>query len=182
MIYLSAGHNFKALNPDPGAIGNGYKESELTRELRDMVAAELKSRGFPYILDKDSETLGEYISRIKPGSGSVLCEIHFNAAGPDATGAEVLVKEGASKHSNELAKEMSAAISDTVGIKNRGAKDESSSHRGRLGILHTLSGIAVLPEICFISNANDVQLYQSKKNQLATSIALLLIKYENLNS
>lgn len=177
MIYLSAGH----YNQDPGAVANGYKEADLTKDLRGLIIANLIAMKAKYITDEDSESLGQYIRRIKPGTGSVLCELHFNAsANAKATGAECLYGRNAGAYSKELAKEISDTIADDLSIANRGAKSEAHSARGRLGILHTKAGIAVLPEICFISNKTDMANYQKNKIQLAHNIAQLLVKYDKL--
>lgn len=177
MIFLSAGHH----NADPGAIGNGYKEADLTKELRDLIVKEIKRIGGQVITDDDKETLAQYIGRIKPGSGSVLCELHFNSvADPKATGVECLHADAGSADSKRLSAEISNTISQSLGIKDRGAKSESQSHRGRLAILRTPAGIACLPEICFISNPDDVRKYQEKKTQLAACIAHILVAYDKL--
>lgn len=179
MIYLSAGHHFKAGKADPGAVGNGYKENELTRELRDLTVAAITRKGGDVITDKDSETLGEYVARIKPGSGSVVCEIHFNAsANPQATGAESLYKTGADLMSRQLSAEISAMLADLMCIKNRGAKSEEESARGRLAILRTKAGLSCLPEICFISNKSDMESYQAAKHEIAECLADILIIYD----
>lgn len=178
-IFLSAGHHFAPGKPDPGAIGNGYKESELTRELRGLIANEINYLGGLVILDKDTETLGEYIKRIQPGSGSVVCEIHFNAsASASASGTECIFKQGADLDNRQLAGAISGAIARICGIMDRGAKDETSSHRGRLAILHTAAGLSCLPEICFISNKEDMAKYQANKRQVARGIAQILVEYD----
>jgi N-acetylmuramoyl-L-alanine amidase len=177
MIYLSAGHHLS----DPGAIANGYKESQLCIELRDLIKQELIQKGASFISDRDYETLIAYINRIKPGSGSVLCELHFNAStNTRATGTEVLYATGI--ESQNLAKDLSQVIAELIGIPNRGAKDEAQSARGRLAVLRTKAGIAVLPEICFISNKLDMDAYQKNKNKVAKAIASYLIHYDKLKS
>ena len=177
MIYLSAGHFFG----DPGAINaTGVKEADLTMELRSLIAAELTKLGASFVLDKDTENLSQYISRIKPGSGSVVCDIHFNAGQPTANGVETLVKTGANHGENLLAAEINKVLVDVCGLRNRGVKTEADSHRGRLGILHTAAGISVLPEICFISNVSDLGRYQGKKEAVAKGIAAALKKYDDL--
>lgn len=183
MIYLSAGHHFNPEKADPGAVSGKWKESELTQELRDLTLRELKKRGVSAITDKDYETLGQYISRIKPGSGSVVCEYHFNASdNKSATGTEAIYQRGADRVNRQLASEVSAVVAHLAGIKDRGAKPESESARGRLAILNTNAGISVLPEICFISNEMDMAKYQVAKHQIAESIAEILIKFDNMRS
>lgn len=176
MIYLSAGHH----NSDPGAVANGYKESELCIKIRDAVAKELDKRGYKYILDKDSETLSQYIARIKPGSGSVVCDIHFNAvANSTATGVEVFYKNDNSK---PIAASLSAELARVQGLKDRGAKGPKESNRGSLAILNTKAGIAVLPEIGFISNKNDLKAFFDNFDKVINVIACNLIYAENLYS
>lgn len=179
MIFLSAGHHFKAGKADPGAVSNGYKENELTRELRDLAVAAILRKGGDVITDKDSETLGEYTSRIKPGSGSVVCEIHFNAsANPQATGTESLFKTGADLMSRQLSAEISKMVSGLTGLRDRGAKSEEESARGKLAILRTKAGLSCLPEICFISNKTDMEKYQAAKHEIAECLADILIIYD----
>ncbi len=177
MIFLSAGHH----NADPGAVANGIKESDLTKELRALIAVYLKSKNHGVILDLDSETNSQYQSRIKPGDGSVLCDLHFNASPKaSATGTEVIVANNANGIELKLAAELAAGTAKILGITNRGVKTESQSARGKIGILNLKAGIDCLIEVCFISNPSDVEKYQAKKIELARFYGNLLIQYDNL--
>lgn len=173
-IYLSAGHS----NSDPGAVSNGFKESDLTKQLRDTILPHLQARDARVIKDLDSESLKQYIDRIKPGTGSILCDLHFNAGPPTANGIEVLVSNDAKNTERELAMEICAAGSKICGLRNRGVKTESQSARGKLGLLHTAAGISVLVEVCFISNRDDLGKYLDNINPFAAEIARLLVKYD----
>jgi N-acetylmuramoyl-L-alanine amidase len=139
---------------------------------------ELRAKEASFILDKDTETLAEYLKRIKPGSGSVVCELHFNAAGPAASGIEALTADNPTSASKMLAADMAASGAVTMGIPNRGVKTESESHRGKLGLMREPAGIIVLVEVCFITNINDLHSYFANKQQLAKAWADLLIKYD----
>lgn len=174
MIYLSAGHH----NTDPGAVANGFKEADLTKDLRDLIVAELTASNQKVILDKDWETNGQYQSRIKPGSGSVVLDLHFNAATPSATGTEVFVSNNANDNSLAFAKELADVTAYVMGISNRGVKREIQTRHKRLGILHVGAGISALAEVCFITNAAEMQKYQCAKKQLAKEYAKILIKYD----
>lgn len=178
MIFISAGHH----NADPGAVGNGYKEADLTKELRDLTVKNLVALGGKFIVDNDYETLGQYLARITPGSGSVLCEFHFNAGPPTATGAETLIPANPNKNEKALAKEINDTLVSIMGIKDRGVKTEADSQHKRLAVMHDGAGMSILPEICFISNADDMKRYQANKEQLARKMAEILIKYDNLIS
>lgn len=176
VVYPSAGHN----NSDPGAIAGGLKEADLTKELRNLISAQLNVKGHKHVMDNDTETNSQYQARIKPGSGSVLVDHHFNAAAnSSATGTEVLVASDASTLSRAMATELAAGTAKILGVPNRGVKSETQSPRGRLGILHTAAGIACLVEVCFISNPADLAKYKAKKNELAKFYAEIYIKYDN---
>lgn len=180
MIFTSAGHNNGGIKIDPGAIGNGRREADLTVEFRNLVTAELSKKGAKFIVDNDTERLGEYLSRIKTGSGSVVLEFHFDASvNPKATGATVLIETDADANDRSFAKELLHATSSTLNIKSRGVLSESESHRGSLGLMKE-DGILALLEICFISNINDLIAYDANKNILAEKIAAILLKYEAL--
>lgn len=176
--YPSAGHN----NADPGAVALGYKEADLTKDARSIIAANSKAEDL--IMDKDFETNSQYQKRIKPGDGSVVLDIHFNAGSPRATGTECFVnaKDFANQNSMsyKMAKEICEVTSKILGIGNRGVKSESSSQHKRLGILNLGAGCAVLWEICFITSAIDMPKYLQKKQELLKQIAVILKKYDDM--
>lgn len=176
MIYLSAGHH----NADSGAVGNGYKESDLTKEVRNLIFKNLDSTSV--IQDKDSETNSQYQNRIKPGSGSVVFDIHFNSGPATATGVECFVNVADFKDKNSLSFKLAAEICELTArilkIKNRGVKAENTSQHTKIGILNLKAGISVLWEVAFISNENDMSQYQANKAQLTKEIASLLKKYD----
>jgi N-acetylmuramoyl-L-alanine amidase len=98
MIHISAGHTSKGLKQDPGAVGNGYREADLTVEFRDLVIAELEKANVEYIKDHDDERLAEYLKRIQTGNGSVVIEYHFDAAASTtATGTTALIEAEADR-------------------------------------------------------------------------------------
>jgi len=180
MIYTSAGHNPGGLRIDPGAIGNGKREADLTVEFRNLVIEELKKSGAKYISDNDSERLGDYLKRIQTGSGSVVLEFHFDASvNSKATGATALVGVDADDNDKAFARDILYATVSTFGIKNRGVLSEADSHRGRLGLMRE-KGIMALLELCFISNPDDLKAYDLHKAELAGKIADILIKYDAL--
>lgn len=180
MIYASAGHNPGGLKIDPGAIGNGKREADLTVEFRNLVIEQLKKSGAKYISDNDSESLGQYLKRIQTGSGSVVLEFHFDAAAStSATGCTALIGSDADMNNKAFAKELVEVTASILQIKNRGVLSEADSHRGRLGLMRE-SGIVSLLEICFISNPADLSAYEKHKTELAVKIAAILIKYESV--
>jgi len=171
MIWLYAGHN----NGDCGAIANGVKEADLTKELRNLVKQKLDAKGVKVTIDDDADNLITTIKKTKSTENDVIIDIHFNSsASVSATGVETLIPDRFTVKEQNLAKIISAGIAKTLGIKDRGVKTEIDSHRGRLGILHP-AGTNVLIEVCFISNLKDLQSYQIKKNLVADVIVNSLI-------
>lgn len=175
-IYISAGHS-NVLSRDRGATGNGFIEGELAVEQRDLIKKELIKLGVTPIVDGDNTILSQSINFFKnlTSSDSIVLDLHYNAATPQATGVEVLIPSKNTQFEKELAKEITDKISDVLGIKNRGVKTEAQSHHGRLGWMR-LTGENILVETCFISNKNDMQRYQENKCVLAKEIALILYK------
>jgi N-acetylmuramoyl-L-alanine amidase len=170
MIYLSAGHTPKGLHPDPGAIGNGYKEAELTVELRDLIVALLKERNVPVWIDDDTQRLPDVLKAITSTEKDVVCDLHFNAGPAGATGVEILVPARHTDKEMTFARSLCADMAQRMCIKHRGVKTEADSQHGSLGIMREL-GINLLIEVCFISNANDMRAYQFNKTALAMDIA-----------
>lgn len=178
--FISAGHNPKGIKVDPGAVGNGYTEAALAVEFRNLVVQELLKRKVKVITDKDDERLGDYLKRIQTGSGSVVLEFHFDAAASStATGTTSLFGSDADRLDKAFAKELVDTSSQVLGIKNRGAKSESESHRGSLGLMRE-QGIVSLLELCFISNPDDLKKYHTAKKALAIKIADIVERYEKM--
>lgn len=179
MIFISAGHNPKGIKTDPGAVANGYKEADLNVIIRDLVIRELKRLNVAFVSDRDDESLGDYLTRIKTGNGSVVLEFHFDAAAPTATGTTALIEADADRLDKAFAKELADTTAMTLGIRNRGVKSETESHRGRLALMRE-EGIICLLEVGFITNKQDMILFMANKEVLAMRIAQILIKYEKM--
>jgi N-acetylmuramoyl-L-alanine amidase len=165
-LFVSAGHSYS----DSGAVGNGHTEADIVLKLRDAICDELEGR---VSYDRDGER-GQNLPLRKAiqmaSSHDVSIELHCNAFyNPAATGVETL-----SAHENmPLGAALCEAISDTLGIANRGAKSEGSGQHSRLGFVSTGGGIIV--ELFFISNPSDVAAYYRSKGALAQAIARVLI-------
>lgn len=174
VVYPSAGHHDK----DPGAVYNGVKEADKTKELRNLISKYLGAH--KHIMDRDWETNREHQNRIKPGSSSVLADHHFDAStNTTASGVGVFVANNASVNSKTMAKEVVDGLSELIGIPNRGVRTESQSGRGRIGILHLGAGISILVEVCFISNPCDMAKYEVNKEKVAKFLAETYKKWDD---
>jgi N-acetylmuramoyl-L-alanine amidase len=182
-IFISAGHSNRR-GRDRGAAGCGYVEGELTAELRSLIVQRLVNLGADVVVDQDdsifSQTINFFRNLVTPDC--IVLDIHFNAASPSASGTETLVPSNASGFECQLAYDLSRAVSDALGTPVRGSfrglpgvKSEVESHHGRLGWMR-LNGNTVLMEVCFITNCDEMLLYQKSKGRLASDIAWVLFK------
>lgn len=141
------------------------------RDFRDTVAHYLRASRVPFSTDSRAGApnlpLGEAVRMFTPSD--VAVEFHLNAAGSAAaTGVETL---SAPKHF-DLGRRICAAVSDRLGIKNRGAKPEDSGQHKRLAFVRA-GGVVV--ELFFLSNPDDLKAYEAVKWLLARDIAGILV-------
>lgn len=168
-ILLIAGHGAG----DPGAVGNGYKEADLTREVVSLVKSRLAKYATVDIADTSKNW---YDHIVKKGQSfnfrpyNYALEIHFNAGAGDTagngktTGAEIFVTT--SEKGVTVEESIVNGIS-SLGFRNRGVKYKNwglIDHIKRQGVS------AALLEVCFIDDKDDMKLYTEKKNQIADAI------------
>ena len=176
MVFISAGHNPKGQR-DPGAVSGNLSEADLTEEFKNILVPIAKGLGLKIVTDKPDEKLADYLKRIKPGNGSVVIEFHFDSAvNKSASGATSIVGSDADRFDKLFAKEIVDATAQTLEIKNRGVINEAESHRGRLGLMRE-QGIVTLLEIGFISNPDEMEVFNQKYWLIAKSISEVLIDY-----
>lgn len=171
MIGIAIGHS---RHGDQGAVNtSGVSEHEFNSSLVPMILANLRVGALIYDDYKASSYVGamNYVSRKMREDGVTACvELHFNSAGPTATGHEWLYW-GTSKGGLKLAqcfdKEMQAAYPE---LKARGLKPKGRGSRGSMFLRKTPCP-AVIAEPFFGSNPSDVALMQSDLSKLAAVIA-----------
>ena len=177
-LYLSAGHSAQD-GVDQGAQGNGYSEGKLTSELRALIAKDLETIGVTANVDSDYSVTGQTVRLFKTmvSGADVAIDIHFNAAASElATGSEVLVPGVASTFERVFAADLAKTIAEVLNIKNRGVKTELESARKKL-LWMEIPCENILIEVCFISNALDMQKYQQSKFVLSKKLATLIKFY-----
>jgi len=180
-VAISAGHS-NVPGQDMGAKGNLLTEGSEAVILRNLIVDRFKERNEVISIDPDNSVTGKTVALFKQyfNANDIVVDIHFNASSnPTATGCEVLVPAVASATELEIAGTLALDISKVLGIKNRGVKTELQSARKKL-LWMTIPGENILIEICFISNDEDVRKYITNKEQLAKSIADVLIFYKNM--
>lgn len=161
---VHAGHG----GVDPGAVGNGYTEAAVARLYsNDLV----KLTGAIDATDNTATSVSDNLSKIVNNvnrhatDNSWNVSIHLNAATPAATGVEVFYYGGDAEGASKAA-EISAKLAQVYGIPNRGAKDGSG-----LYVLRNTKGHALLIELGFISNSNDIKMIIERRPQAVAAIA-----------
>lgn len=168
-IWISAGH--QANTGANGFISEGVEAIYL----REKITAYIKEKA-PFIEvvnDNDGNTLQTVINSMRKYNPDIMIDLHFNASSNStATGTECFISDEKSK---VLGAELVGAVSNSLGVKNRGVKGESASQHTRLGMLHGFDGIGVLLEVCFVSNKADAESYTAHREGVAEAIADILI-------
>lgn len=169
-ILIIAGHGGSPY--DSGAVGYGYREADLTRELAKLVVSNLKKYATVDLYDTSKDAYRECLKgTFNVGSYDYVLELHFNAFNGNAYGSECYVttrEEGISVE-QEIMKRMDKyfTLRDNDSIFD-GVKRENFL------VINTLKNRGIsgsLLEVCFIDNYNDMLTYQKNKGNIALDIA-----------
>lgn len=167
-ILLIAGHGAG----DSGAIGMGYQEADLTREIVQYIQKYLSAYTDTVIADTSRDWftyLKTHNYDFKP-YGYVL-EVHFNSGANNTsgngktTGSEIYVttQEQGITVEQDILKNLEA-----IGFTNRGVKRKNFSVISKI----TAQGVsAALLELAFIDDKDDMALYQAKKEEIGQAVA-----------
>ncbi|HAB7167076.1 TPA_asm: hypothetical protein GYP05_05465 [Listeria monocytogenes] len=165
-ITTNAGHSQKV----EGATGNGYEEHDEALKYNNDYIEELRSYGVK-VTNTTSEASSQnavLVEQVKKANavsktGRLDVSWHFNSADKSATGVEVLYYDNAQK---QLATDVSVALSKALGLRDRGAKQ-----RKDLYFLANTNAPAILIEVAFISNANDMKAATTKRTAAVKAVA-----------
>ena len=160
-VFLICGHGAG----DSGAVGNGYQEQERVRTL----GARIKDLGGDYVTLADTSKNWYKTAGIKtltiPKDWQIL-ELHMDSGAASAHGGHVIIKKGytADKYDNALAKMLKEIL---PGRSNMivGRSDLANVNRA------AARGYGYrLVEFGFISNKNDVKIFNSLMDDIAEGV------------
>lgn len=165
-VTITAGHGAG----DPGAVAFGRHEADIAVDMRNMVTLYLEREGIEVINDgdgKENKSLSHAITLIK--KSELAIEFHCNAASPSAKGVETLAQN---KYA-ELSKKISKAIFDVTGftLRRESGFFRDPQQHSRLGFVRN-GGIIV--ELFFITNADELKVWDAKKWLIAKSVAQVI--------
>ena len=164
IIVINCGHTLKGSGS--GAIGL-INESEETRTIGKKVISLLKENGHTVInatVDKASsqKVYLENVVDISNGyNADLFLSIHFDALNGKAQGSSIYTYKG-SKHIEAV---RILEKLEKIGFKNRGVKNGSE-----LYVVRNTTAKALLIEVCFCDNKNDVNIYKANIGKIAKAI------------
>lgn len=175
MITIHAGH---APDGGKGCGAVGYiKESTEARSLVDMITKKLEimSNAFSNITVEENmnktDVLDTLVTRANREKDADLhLSIHFNAGANGVhdgktTGTEAYIYPGST--SRQIAETLVAKTAETLGVVNRGVKERADFY-----FLRKTKAPAIILEVCFVDDPEDVDAYKAKKEELAIVLAL----------
>ena len=167
-VYIGVGHG----GSDPGAVGNGFKEKDLTLAIALACQDELARHGVLTKISRtkdESDSVSSKVSECNQFNPDLALDIHINAGGGD--GAEVFhsVVGGTGK---TLANNILTEVKK-IGQNSRGAKTrKNSSGSDYYGFIRSTNAPAVIVECAFIDTKKDIQIIDTKAEQIAMGVAI----------
>ena len=172
IITVTAGHNSIS---DPGAVNGKIKEAEIATDMRNMVAVYLKNAGITVRTDGEGSENQILTKACKLIAGAkVAVEFHCNAAAnKTAKGVEALSQP----KDKTISQQLCSAVSSVMGNPLRGDKGWKAEGSGQHSRLAYVSNGGIILELFFISNDDELALWQQKKWLVAKAVANTLTKY-----
>lgn len=156
-----------------GAVGFINERAEAVKVVDRVYAILTKSyngRGYRYhesTAQNQDQNLANIVGYHNGKDRELDVSVHFNSATASATGTECLYYDAKS-----LSAKMSAAMAKALDIRDRGPKE-----RRELYFLRNTTKQAILLEVCFVSNKEDVAKYKANFERLCQAIAKTIADY-----
>lgn len=167
-VYVGIGHG----GYDSGAVGNGFKEKDLTLSIGKYCNERLKQYGIETKISRTTDCDSSIKSKVAASNAfkaNVCMDIHINAGGGD--GSEVYyshVSPNGKKLAQSIVDATLAIRQNTRGIKVRLDKDGTDYY----GMIRETDAPAVLVECAFIDNATDIQIINTEAKRKAFGYAI----------
>lgn len=168
-IAVFAGHG----GSDPGALGNGFRESDLNLAVSNQVSNILRGWGYTVINNRTTDvnrSITQDANLANNNRVDALVEIHLNSnVGTPGTGAEAFVSIRDAGRARAVANAILRRIA-ALGFANRGVKTQvNATGQDAFGILRLTNMPAVLAELAFINNPQDMARFNV--NEMARAVA-----------
>lgn len=150
-IILDAGHG----GSDPGAVGNGLKEKDLTLKIVKYIKSMLEDyKDCEVLLTRSTDktlSLKERTDFANVKKADFFLSVHINAGGGEGYEDFVYTTISGKSETANIQRQIHDEILENVNFKDRGSK------KGDLHVLRETSMPAVLTENGFIDNASDAK-------------------------
>lgn len=156
-VFLSAGHG----GSDPGAVGNGLKESYINLTIMLACRDELRRNGFEVVCSRvreENDPVQQEVAEANASGADIAVSFHTNAGGGD--GSETYYYAGDSR-GLKLAG-LCEKHTKAIGQNSRGVKAGNG-----LMFINSTNMTAVLCECGFIDNKNDISILDTAVEQAA---------------
>lgn len=167
-VYVGIGHG----GYDSGAVGNGFKEKDLTLSIGKYCNERLKQYGIETKISRTTDCDSSINSKVAASNAfnaDVCMDIHINAGGGD--GSEVYYS-----HTSAPGKKLAQSIVDAmsaIGQNTRGIKTRlSSSGNDYFGMIRDTNAPAVLVECAFIDNKTDLVIIDTEAERKVFGYAI----------
>lgn len=161
-VIINAGHH----DHDPGKIitYETFQEADEVKIIRDHLVELLRKIDVEAYFVPDSLNLTDSIAWTNGVASSLnagyAIDIHLNANNNHAaSGAEAY--HGSTKISKDIATVLSRNVAASLGVKDRGPKDQSQTYVGTLAWINQVKVRSSLVEVCFMTNKEDWLTLQS---------------------
>lgn len=183
-VFIDQGHNPSGVNA--GAEGFGLREQDITYNVGTYLADLLRkdyrfevklSRNYPEerLGFSNSSSLSQRVNMANEWPADYFISIHANAnTNPNIKGSEVYVYREYTQ-AYYLAQDVLNSIVNVVGTKDNGVRVNSS-----LYVLKRTKMPAILVELGYITNAEDVEKLKNDQYSFAYAIYLGLLNYLGL--
>ena len=167
-VFVGVGHG----GSDPGAVANGFRESDLNLSIALACQDELARHGVLTKISRtkdENDSLSDEIKECNAFDPDLAVEIHNNAGGGDGIEVFYSIYGGTGKVlADNILKEVV-----NIGQNSRGAKTRKNSSGGDYyGWIRNTKAPAVIVECAFVDNKNDIQIIDTAAEQAAFGVAI----------
>lgn len=180
-IYIDAGHGGR----DPGAVGNGMRESDIVLEVSRTLGNILTQAGVDVRYSRTDDSfpaISERWGAANSWGADYFISIHANAGG--GTGAETFI--AATKQGDRaFAQAVNDTLAAAMGLRNRGVKLDTQAAVGSLGVLRNTRMPALLIELAFIDSPAsnpDVNILRNRRADMAQALAKGILEFTGMQT
>jgi N-acetylmuramoyl-L-alanine amidase len=160
-VFINPGHD---IDLDSGAVNPNYgtRECDVARNAGKMLARYLQTAGCE-VRTLQSDDLGLVCETSNEWGADIFVSLHCNAFNTVARGTETLYK---SYNGQQLAQLIQDQIINSINTVDRGIKK-----RDDLWVLNGTDAVAVLVEMAFIDNDEDLEILNNNLDTIVRAIA-----------